>query len=91
MLDHDPPAPPPAATLTDFPIGTMFFYLGRAVVVVNHINASPSGMLGLHYADLNGVIHNLTIGQPAFDYIKLLIAEQRSETRLPAPEHIDNY
>jgi hypothetical protein len=80
-----------SATLSDFPIGTLFFYLGRTVVVVNHINASVNGMLGLHYADMHGVIHNLTIGHAAFDYLKSVIDAQRAETQLPPADHHDDF
>lgn len=72
---------------TALPIGTMFWYLHRRMVVIGHDPSTPecSCSIQTHYADDDGIIRSIYFESPAFDYIVQLVREQAAEDR----EHRD--
>lgn len=70
------------ADLTDFPIGTQFWYLHRHVCVMGHYDREGSlKSFVAHYADENGVIHSIEFHAQTFDYLKDEIAAQRAQVK----------
>jgi hypothetical protein len=68
------------ATLSDFPIGTSFHYLGYRLIVIEHHEPPGRGSncIICHYApNVSGMIFSISFSAQSFDYLKAVIDDQR--------------